>query len=594
MTRCVRVIGVIVLLALLGPAGARAAGPLTWSAPRNVEFASRGTPTAVACAAGDLCVVGDDAGYVLSTTEPTGGAQAWAGAAIDVHAGTHHAITGLACPSTTLCVAVDDAGGVLTTSDPTGPASAWARAKVDTSSAFTAVSCASVTDCVAVDKAGDAWSSATPAGGAAAWSSANIDDGGSLTAVSCPTDAFCAAADHAGNVLIDAAQSPTWTVTNLTSHVLNAVSCASATLCVAGGVKTGAISSSAPTSGAPAWHTLGITGNRGGPDTVSSVGCSAPSTCLAGVQDGGYYETDDPIGGSWTAAGGDDNSFEPIAIGCDPQGACLGADEDGEVGGLTARGLFVGPIEGGAPDLAGVSCPQADRCYVDDDEGQILTSTVPTGDSTAWAISSGIPDAEDGNVPYDLACPSAALCLTGIGDEQRGDAGTTGPELAGISTNPEAPGSWHLFRPSRHHGFYGISRARPRPCASSSTTRGSSTPPVTPPGRTAGVRSARSAAMRTCTARGRAGAWVRTRRARRGRSARSSAVGRGRSRRRPTRHANAADGRRRPSTPGTGSPASRAQRHTSAMRSTSSAPYSCRSTRRLPRAGQSPTGPRLR
>jgi hypothetical protein len=458
MTWATRVIGVILLLtgcALLGPTDAHAAGPLTWSAPTNIEFASGGTPTAVACATADLCLVGDDAGDVLSATDPTGGPHAWTGAAVDVAAGSHHAITGLACPSTSLCVAVDDAGGVLTTSDPTGPAAAWTRAAVDPSSVFTGVSCASASYCVAVDEAGDAWSTRSPAGGVGAWVSADLHASGSLTAVSCPTDAFCAAVDHGGDVLTDTAQSPDWMVTKLTSHALDAVSCASATLCVAGGVKTGAISSSAPTSGAPAWRTQRITQDQGGPETVSSVGCSQPSTCLVGVESAGYYQTIDPIGGDWTPAGGE-NDFDPIALSCAPTGGCAGVDDEGDFGGLTANGLFGEQIEGAAPNLNGVSCPRADRCFADDDSGQLLTSKSPTRGSTSWSVSSLIPGAEADNVPYQLACPSASLCLSGIGYDQRGDAGTTGPELAGVSTTPTVARSWRLFHPSRHPGFNDI------------------------------------------------------------------------------------------------------------------------------------------
>jgi hypothetical protein len=462
MIRAVRVIGVTVLLAgliLLGASGARAAGPLTWSAPTDIEFASSGTPTAVACATADLCVAGDDTGALLSTTDPSGGAKAWTGGAVDVSGGTAHAITGLACPSTTLCVAVDDAGGVLTTTDPTGPASGWARVAVDTTSTFTGVSCGSVTWCVAVDKAGNAWSTQTPTAGAAAWMSTATGADGALTAIACPTDALCVATDHGGDVLTETAQSPSWAVTNLSPHALTTVACASVTLCLAGGIRTGALSSSAPTGGAAAWQAQRITHERGGPETVTAVACSQDATCVAGVQYGGLYATEDPIAGTWKTADGQfGNDFNPVALSCAPTGGCTGVDNEGNAGGLASGQFFDTQIEGDAPDLSGVACPQADRCFADDANGQILTSHDPAGGAASWTASILLPNAEEQEsaVPYQLACPSVSLCLTGIGYDQRGDAGDTPAQTAAVSTHPAGTTPWTLFHPFRRRGFIGV------------------------------------------------------------------------------------------------------------------------------------------
>ena len=475
MVRVVRVIGVVLVLvlsaALLGPVGAHAAGvpaahadtagPLSWSAPTDLEFASSGEPTAIACLPGDLCLVGDDTGEVLYSTDPFDGPHAWTAVAADATAGAQHAITGLACPTAGLCVAVDDAGGVLTTTDPTGPAGGWTRTPVDPTSAFSALSCVSATSCVAVDQAGDAWRSQSPAGGASAWTSAPTGAGGPLSAVSCPTTTFCAAVDHAGEVLTDTAPSPNWTVTKISSEPLNAVSCASATLCVAGGTDTGAIASSAPTGGAVAWHAGPVDPNWGQPESVGSVTCVEPTSCLIGV-DEGLYETDDPIGGTWSDAEGQlAVSFDPIALSCVAGANCAGVDDEGNFGAGTSDGLDLVQFEGDAPDLNGVSCPTADRCFIDDDTGNILTATHPTGGLAAWpAAPSPIPGGGadgDGNEPYALACPSASLCLTGFGYVQRGDAGETGPELAGYSTAPTAKTPWHQFTlPPHHGGFSGV------------------------------------------------------------------------------------------------------------------------------------------
>jgi hypothetical protein len=59
-------------------------------------------------------------------------------------------ITGLACPSANRCVAIDQAGHVLTSTDPTAGAAAWRVVDVDPNG-LVSLSCPSVALCVAVD-----------------------------------------------------------------------------------------------------------------------------------------------------------------------------------------------------------------------------------------------------------------------------------------------------------------------------------------------------------------------------------------------------------------------------------------------------------
>jgi hypothetical protein len=123
-----------------------------------------------------------------------------------------NAINGIACPSLTLCVAVDDAGNVVTSTDPSGGAAAWSVASIDAGRSLNAVSCSSVSQCVAVDDAGNELNSINPAGGATAWTGARIGVpsgtplGGPaiypLEAISCPAEAMCIAVDGAGNAYV--------------------------------------------------------------------------------------------------------------------------------------------------------------------------------------------------------------------------------------------------------------------------------------------------------------------------------------------------------------------------------------------------------
>ena len=76
-------------------------------------------------------------------------------------------------PSDSLCVATDNAGHVVTTADPTGGAGAWTVTDVDGSRYLDGVSCASTSQCVAVDELGNVVTSTDPTGGAGQWSIAD-------------------------------------------------------------------------------------------------------------------------------------------------------------------------------------------------------------------------------------------------------------------------------------------------------------------------------------------------------------------------------------------------------------------------------------
>ena len=210
----------------------------------------RVTPiNAVSCASASQCVAVDDAGNVLSTSDPTGPSPTWS--SVNVDGG--HAILGVSCPSVSLCIAVDDAGRVLRSTDPTGPAGAWASpaspaparhgdrvpvghavrrrrrrraarslgeprerrrgwsvAAVPGAGGFTAVTCPSTSLCFAVDDEGNEFNSDDPADAASTWvgrsvtnNGANPPDnpfpGAALLGVACPSVALCIAVDEFGS-----------------------------------------------------------------------------------------------------------------------------------------------------------------------------------------------------------------------------------------------------------------------------------------------------------------------------------------------------------------------------------------------------------
>lgn len=101
----------LALAMLVMPAGASAA-PLSWSTPQAVD-AGHDLYGGVSCPMTTLCVAADDAGNVVTTTEPLG---SWSVASV---AGST-TLAGISCPTASLCVAVDQTGHVLSSTEPAG------------------------------------------------------------------------------------------------------------------------------------------------------------------------------------------------------------------------------------------------------------------------------------------------------------------------------------------------------------------------------------------------------------------------------------------------------------------------------------------
>lgn len=169
----------------------------------------------VSCATASLCVAFDEAGDVVSSTNPTGGAGAWrvSKSVYPVFPMGPTCMGGLcilvSCPSASSCVAVDSAGNSITSTNPTGVAQAWTVRQIDRLHSLSGISCPSASFCVAVDAAGNALTSTAPIAGTPVWTFDKIDapiTGPSsvptLTGVSCPSAAFCVAVDYAGHAIV--------------------------------------------------------------------------------------------------------------------------------------------------------------------------------------------------------------------------------------------------------------------------------------------------------------------------------------------------------------------------------------------------------
>jgi hypothetical protein len=317
--------------------------------------------TAIACPSASLCVAGDQAGNILSSTNPTAGANAWSSAGVltdssggvscasmslcaavgsssvvtatDPSAGAsawttatlngYPSLSVISCPSVSLCVA--GGGGptiltILTSTDPTGGASTWTRASIPfDGGTLLGVSCPSVSLCVATTTREDVLTSTNPTGGASAWTKTTIDTGtNGLDAVSCPAVSLCVAVDTAGNALTStnpAGGASTWTTANIDrGNVIWTVSCPSVSLCVAVDSAGDVLTSTSPTAGASAWAKTPIDHGI----LINAVSCPSVSLCVASDQHGDILTSPDPTGGAttWTSTAVDIPGCEPQSIPC--------------------------------------------------------------------------------------------------------------------------------------------------------------------------------------------------------------------------------------------------------------------------------------
>jgi hypothetical protein len=154
------------------------AGGGTWAATR----VGKSSLTGASCATESLCVVAEQTetcgppaagcrsgGDVVSSTNPTGSASAWAVTARGVGLAT------VDCPSSSLCVGTTVDGEVVTSADPTGDPTAWTITHVRSSGPLDGVSCASPSLCVVAGDLGEAFVSTDPTGGVAAWPRRVVD-----------------------------------------------------------------------------------------------------------------------------------------------------------------------------------------------------------------------------------------------------------------------------------------------------------------------------------------------------------------------------------------------------------------------------------
>lgn len=277
-------------------------GAHSWSRPQRVDGSN--ALTGVSCPSTRLCVAVDDSGNVLSTIHPTRGAKSWSRPRrIDSVQGTdggYAGLLGISCPTVSRCVAVDgaDAGNVLSTTRPRGGAGAWRTVRLGQT--LTSVSCPSASLCVVAGSA-HAYSTA-PGGSRSSWHfTGGPVGGGVISDLDCPAITLCVGVGFgdASPGLAVATGSPrggsgTWKTSDVlaspppaNAELLDAVGCAGSTLCVALDTADNAYTSSTPTRGG--WSFDGPI-RPGSASQQNAISCT-PKLCVvvdsAGVENTG-------------------------------------------------------------------------------------------------------------------------------------------------------------------------------------------------------------------------------------------------------------------------------------------------------------------
>ena len=429
-----------------------------------------GTPLAsISCPAASLCMAGDAFGKIETSSDPAAGPASWhivhTGAAI---VPLSSGIAGVSCPSVSLCVALDPAGNVLTSTNPAGRGATWTVARVEGTSKqavlrtpmLTALSCPSASLCVAGDRNRDIITSTDPLHGHWRVVDTGIDTGFvGITAVSCPTTRLCAAADGSGHLITSTnptGDASSWRVQITSPGGLYGISCPSAALCVAVG-SSAVWWSTNPTGGAAGWHSAVVDSN--GIGSMDAVTCPSTSLCVAGDRSGNLITSTNPTGGAsaWRVdavdpassfAGGIPPLSGVTAVSCPSVSWCVAVDSIGNalrssnpVGGASA--WRIEQIDGrNAPD--GLACLPA-GCVAVDGAGNVLTSARPT-DPSSWTVSAVDDRAGQPGGPGAVSCPSAAFCAAVDGDAN---------VLA--AANPLTGSLWRATRADPGHALASVS-----------------------------------------------------------------------------------------------------------------------------------------
>ncbi len=288
-------------------------------APPNADPSTYRDIWAVSCPSVRLCVAVTFDGYVFSSTNPTGVEDDWKLTDVDGDGRDTH-LTSVSCPTVSLCVTVSGErhtpGKVLSSTNPTGGPEAWSVVQLDESLDLRGVSCGTPTLCVAVAENGRMLVSTNPTGDASAWRELGTPGGpGDLKGISCAGTVLCLAGNFGGNLLASmnpAGGASSWTERNGGGSVLiTGVSCLRSMQCIAVDNNGDVLTSNNPTGSRADWSFQNVIPYRDptnpfhGPDNAMfDVSCPSSSFCAIAASGSRIYTNPDPFANPSPAPGG--------------------------------------------------------------------------------------------------------------------------------------------------------------------------------------------------------------------------------------------------------------------------------------------------
>lgn len=338
----------------------------------------------------------------------TSSAGSWSATSLPLASGeTTTYLNAISCTSTTACVAVGDPDSTSTpvTGTPvaeTLSGTTWTATNLplpsgDSSTLLNAVSCTAATACVAVGEAVGTSGGYTPVAetlSGTTWTAVNLTDASGtsnnvLNGISCTSATACVAVGTAFNSstetpVAETLSGTTWTAANLpiasghTNTELSAVSCNSATACVAVGYTVTNATPVADTLSSTTWAATNLPLPSGYSSYVYlyGVACTSSTACTAA----GYNSNDDsPVaetlsGTTWTVSNlqipSGHSSTDLFAVSCSSATACVavghtssGTPVADTLSGTTWTAANL-PIPSGSSTayLGGISCTTATAC----------------------------------------------------------------------------------------------------------------------------------------------------------------------------------------------------------------------------------------
>ncbi len=202
-----------------------ALGASSW---RSIRLVGKHNLRVVSCPTTRFCAIGDDAGNVVTSRDPTGDARSWNTTRLPTYSVRIPQVGrvrvrpsnlwGISCPSADFCAAVDhDAGAVISSSHPTGPTKDWKLIRLASDlggvAYSRAIACPARQACLALGSSdqGDALISLDPGAGRRAWVASPITTPqfSALTGLTCASTKLCVAVNDKGTAYVATAPTET-------------------------------------------------------------------------------------------------------------------------------------------------------------------------------------------------------------------------------------------------------------------------------------------------------------------------------------------------------------------------------------------------